>query len=87
MTAPKKARGKGGMIKYFHELTEKEFKEISKKNPHMTYRTLGKKYPQPPWCNYPDAVYGIMGCWSLTGFLVKDKKYCKNCDCLRKGKK
>ncbi|MDD5007280.1 MAG: hypothetical protein PHC68_02620 [Syntrophorhabdaceae bacterium] len=74
-------------IKFFHELTEKEFMKIKKDNPHMTYAEFALKYPQPTWCHYPDAVYGIMGCWSLVTFMVKDKKYCKGCDCLIKRKK
>ncbi len=74
-------------IKFFHELTEVEFKKLVKKHPHMTNAQFAMAYPQPPWCNYPDATYGIMGCWSLTSFMVKDKKYCKNCDLLIKDKK
>lgn len=69
-------------IKYFHELTEKEFKALVKKHPHMTNQEFAKLYPQPPWCDYPDATYGMMGCWSLCSFMVKDKKYCKGCECL-----
>ncbi|KKN73840.1 hypothetical protein LCGC14_0396420 [marine sediment metagenome] len=66
------------MIKYFHTLTEKEFTKISKRK--ITWGQCAKDYPQPKWCSYPDAVNGIMGCWSLVGFMVTGKDYCKNCD-------
>ncbi len=78
---------KDKFVKYFHELTEAEFKRLAKKKPRMTWGELAEKYPQPPWCAYPDAVYGIMGCWSLTSFMVKDKKFCRNCELLIKKKK
>jgi hypothetical protein len=71
-------------VKYFHELTEPEFEELCKIHPHWTYSELEKRYPQPPWCNYPEAIMGLMGCWSLIGFMVKDKKYCSKCECLMK---
>jgi hypothetical protein len=71
-------------IKYFHELTRPEYRKFCKGNPHMTYAEIEKRYPQPPWCNYPEAVMGVMGCWSLTSFMVKGREYCVTCDCLKK---
>jgi hypothetical protein len=71
-------------IKYFHELTKREFEGIRKKNPRMTYGECAKLYPQPPWCNYPDATFGVMGCWSLLGFMVTGKDYCRDCECFIK---
>jgi len=65
------------MIKYFHELTEKEFKELLKKK--LTWGELAIDYPQPIWCDYPDALLGMMGCWSLMDFMVKDETYCEDC--------
>lgn len=65
------------MIKYFHELTEGEFKAL----PDMTWAECAKDYPQPIWCSYPEAVQGVMGCWSLMCFMVTGRSYCKNCDC------
>jgi hypothetical protein len=70
------------MIKYFHKLTEEEFDELVKQK--MTWEEVAKKYQQPKWCDYPDAVCGPMGCWSLMMFLVKNKKYCRDCDCFNK---
>ena len=67
------------MIKYFHELTEDEFNNICRL--HITWDGCSRLYPQPKWCGYPDAVQGLMGCWSLMCFMVTGEKYCKNCDC------
>ncbi len=72
-------------IKYFHKLTRGEFSEICKRK--MTWNQCAEKYPQPKWCTYPDAVCGVMGCWSLMDFRVKDEQFCKNCDCLKKNEK
>jgi len=66
-------------VKPFHELNEDEFKEIIKEG--MTWKECAEKYPQPDWCGYPDAVCGVMGCWSLMSFMVTGREYCKNCDC------
>ena len=66
-------------MKYFHQLTRKEFGKLVGK---INYEDLAKKHPQPKWCNYPDALQGVMGCWSLTDFRIKKKKDCKNCDML-----
>lgn len=67
------------MIKYFHELTEKEFKKkiVGK----LTNAECDRDYPQPTWCNYPEATMGMMGCWSLISFMVTGEDYCKDCDC------
>jgi hypothetical protein len=67
------------MIKYFHELTKAEFEEIVRER--ITWKECAERYPQPPWCGYPDAVSGIMGCWSLMNFWVTGEDYCKGCDC------
>lgn len=64
------------MIKYFHELTEAEFETL----PEMTWDECAEEYPQPEWCSYPNAVRGMMGCWSLMSFMVTGRNYCKNCD-------
>ena len=66
------------MIKYFHELTLEELKELAKKNP--TWQEVAADFPQPKWCGYPDAVAGGMGCWSLM-LLRVSKNFCKGCDC------
>ena len=66
------------MIKYFHELKEDEFKALC--GSKMTWGECAKEYPQPEWCGYPDAICGVMGCWSLMSFMVTGRNYCKNCD-------
>jgi len=67
------------MIKYYHELTEQEFKD--KVAGKLTYGECASDYPQPSWCSYPQATWGMMGCWSLIGFMVTGEEYCKDCDC------
>ena len=82
---PKAGRAEGDeMIKYFHELTEREYKALVEKK--QTWAEFAKDYPQPAWCSYPSAVCGVMGCWSLMGFMVKDEGYCKNCDLYKPAK-
>jgi hypothetical protein len=72
------------MIKYFHELNEQEYNDNI--NGKMSYGECAEKYPQPLWCTYPDATFGLMGCWSLNDFMVTGEDYCKDCDCYRKAK-
>lgn len=35
----------------------------------------------PTWCNYPDANFGVIGCYSLIYGIIESKEYCKECDC------
>lgn len=67
------------MIKYYHELTKAKLRELAKSG--MTWGEMAKEYHQPKWCGYPNALAGLLGCWSLTGGLVKNEDYCKDCDC------
>ena len=69
------------MIKYFHELTQDEFGKIV--DSHMTWGECAKQYPQPVWCDYPDAVEGMMGCWSLMSHIIKKPSSCYGCDLFR----
>ena len=76
------------MIKYFHKLTRDEWSEIIKSKGVQDYswEDAAKDYPQPEWCKYPQAVQGVMGCWSLMDFRVTGRNFCKNCDCyIKKG--
>ena len=68
------------VIKYFHELTPDEFKELQKT--HMTWGECAEKYPKPEWCAEPIAV-DPLGCWSLIGHYVTGEEYCKKCECYR----
>lgn len=65
--------------KYFHELTEKEFAVLVADG--ITWNKLPETYPQPEWCQYPNALDGPLGCWSLTERLVTGEGFCKGCDC------
>ena len=70
------------MIKFFHELTREEFEKIAKRR--RSVKNFVRDYPQPVWCEYPEATAGMMGCWSLVGFMVTGEDYCKKCDCYKK---
>lgn len=67
--------------KPFHELTKTKFAEICKEK--ITWEECSRRYPQPSWCAYPEAICGIMGCWSLMDFMVTGRDYCKKCDCYK----
>jgi len=54
------------MIKYYHELRKEEYLWLVKEG--TTYAELEKDFPQPSWCEYPQATSGLMGCWSLIDF-------------------
>lgn len=74
------------MIKFFHQLSEDEFKVLC--DTKMTWEECAREYPQPQWCGYPEAVQGVMGCWSLMDFLVTGRSFCRHCDCyIKKPKK
>ena len=69
--------------KYFHELPQLVIdKMITDKK---TYGYIMGKFKQPNWCMYPDALEGMMGCWSLTDFSKNglrtkiSNEFCENC--------
>ena len=64
-------------MKYFHELSIGAQKAVLKSN--MTFGEFKKRYKQPPWCNYPDAL-DPLGCWSLTTPRITKEEDCVNCD-------
>lgn len=74
---------------YWHKLTRSQQHEILERGAalHKTWGGLGKRFKQPDWCNYPDALEGEMGCWSLLGVwmnsseIVFSREFCKDCDC------
>lgn len=49
--------------KYWHEVPKEERDRILSSK--MMLSEFMRKYRQPYWCMYPDALAGIMGCWSL----------------------
>ena len=69
--------------KYWHRLTNKEIEELI--DTKITYGELTEIIKQPTWCQYPKALEGIMGCWSLVGNRKKiSHKFCKDCDCYKR---
>lgn len=51
-----------------------------------TIRWLMERYRQPDHCTYPEALRGLMGCWSLVFDPWKcTPRYCKTCDDFRIG--
>ncbi len=66
--------------KYFHELPKEERDKIMSSS--ITVGEFVKTYQQPDWCNYPEALNGHMGCWSLVYHTDKiSKSFCSDCDC------
>lgn len=70
--------------RYFHELEQKEVDALIADKKTIGY--IMETYKQPDWCNYPNALDGQMGCWSLmdlskVGLRTKiSKEFCKGCD-------
>jgi len=63
----------------FHLLPAADFERLKKAG--KTWGWVMRHYRQPTWCNYPNALEGPMGCWSLVGRLVTGEAYCsKGCD-------
>jgi hypothetical protein len=69
------------MKKYWHEIPEDEMKTLLSKP--LTESYVLDNYLQPDWCEYPEALRGLMGCWSLTGNnrIHIGLDFCKKCDC------
>lgn len=65
---------------YFHEVVPGGFDQLKLEHPRWTIGDVIARLAQPEWCGYPEAVGGIMGCWSLIGGYVKCESYCHNCD-------
>lgn len=73
--------------KYWHELSQEEVDKISMGG--MTIGEVLKNYKQPDWCTYPDALSGMMGCWSLMDDDIRlkiSKKFCKKCELFKSEK-
>jgi hypothetical protein len=64
------------MKPYWHELS-KEWRAAE-----IMRRAFGYEFKQPPWCTMPNAMDGIMGCWSLVSISsrIKTIKDCWNCN-------
>lgn len=73
------------MKPYFHELTDEHVQNLIDDGAKVS--DIMDNYLQPDWCDYPDALAGLMGCWSLTDlFGLRHSighEYCKNCECYK----
>lgn len=47
----------------YHKLTKNQLTKLIQSG--ISILELLKKYRQPAWCSYPDALSQMMGCWSL----------------------
>jgi hypothetical protein len=66
---------------FWHDLPDNERDRI-KATPGLTVGEFMKRYKQPTWCEYPEALGGQMGCWSLVlTNRIHSIDDCKNCDC------
>ena len=69
--------------KYWHELPDEEIQKLLDKK--KTWGYVMKRYKQPGWCDYPEALGGATGCWSLVDCFGRRKEIgktmCKTCDC------
>ena len=66
---------------YFHEISATEFRFRELRGD--SWEDVQRDYQQPGWCEYPGALDGMMGCWSLVGLKVTGEDYCKSCECYR----
>lgn len=63
----------------FHEMSATEFRFRALRGDK--WRDVQRDHHEPTWCNYPSALAGAMGCWSLVGRLVTGEDYCRSCEC------
>jgi len=63
---------------FFHRLSKKKLEALKKEG--RTWGWLMDNYRQPRWCGYPDALEGMMGCWSLIGGHTNRQSDCKHCE-------
>jgi hypothetical protein len=71
--------------RYFHELSQDEIDRLIAEKKTIGY--ILENFKQPDWCNYPEALNWILGCWSLMdlsndgGRTKISKDFCKGCVC------
>lgn len=63
---------------YFHELPKEEKERILASR--MLMCEFMDKYQQPAWCKFPNALSGLMGCWSLMLGDIETIRDCRECD-------
>ena len=62
---------------YWHRMSEKQINKVCGSG--MEMEEFLKVVYQPTWCQYPNALSGIMGCWSLMSSDTRRKishKFC-----------
>ena len=70
---------------YFHELSQREIDLLLTNG--ATVGFIAENLLQPDWCNYPGALNGRFGCWSLTDIKPGGQRtkicvnFCCGCDC------
>ena len=72
-------------MRYWHTLADSTINKLRAKG--ATWQQVIDGYKQPDWCTYPEALAGVMGCWSLTDPKIRheiSEEYCANCDCFRR---
>lgn len=71
--------------RYFHRLSQKTIDLLLKSKVNIQY--ILDNFKQPNWCSYPDALSGVMGCWSLMdcredgGRSKISRNFCNKRDC------
>ena len=66
---------------YWHKIPKQDQEAIIEFG-MVTVGEFMAKYKQPPWCAYPGALQGWMGCWSLISpGWVTNEAYCQKTDC------
>lgn len=68
---------------YMHDVvksTEDWNRMVESKPAGYTVGDLLNDYRQPDWCQHPNAVQGMLGCWSLWHGMVTGRDYCRTCE-------
>ena len=73
---------------YFHKLADDEREALEDSG--ATWAEVVQAYEQPSWCAYHLALNGVLGCWSLVGWSLADRRIrteddCKGCDLYQPG--
>ena len=66
------------MRPFWHRLSKKN--QLKVLNSGITVGHFVSSYRQPRWCDYPEALASVLGCWSLmTPGKIRSIKNCYNC--------
>ncbi len=64
----------------WHQLPS-EYRDSLFKTEGLTVGEVMQAYPQPEWCEYPEALCMEMGCWSLCWYPERiNRAFCARCD-------